>query len=280
MRVAKYLLLGAAIASIGACSDDDGGVAPLGPAAMVRFVNASPDAGTVNVLFVDELTNLPSFQGVPFRGTTGLYQRVDAGDRDIRVFFNTTDVDSAKVRLIDETVSLEAGQFYTFVYGGTVAGDADQLMVMQETVPDDAAAGSIAVKVLHAASTLGAVDVYAADSALNPMTTPAATFAGLAFGEASGYQNMAALAGTSLYEFAVAPAGGAAASFSTSPNSPGAAKDGTISAQAGVRQGGSVLTAVVMPGAVAGSRAARTSGGVQTNANPVVVILLDNIPGT
>jgi hypothetical protein len=48
-----------------------------------------------------------------------------------------------------------------------------------------------------------------------------------------------------------------------------------------VRQSGSVLTALILPGAVAGSRAATTnSSGTQTNANPTLIILIENIPGT
>lgn len=273
MRLAKYLLLGAAVASVAACSDDDG-VAPRGPTALVRFVNASPDAGRVNFRFVDRLENLPTFVNVAFRGSSGLHQQVEAGDRDVRVFFYTTDADSATIRLIDETISLEAGQSYTLLYTGTVAGDADELRVIQETIPDDPA-GSVAVRVLHAGSGLGAVDVYAAESSADPVAAPEAEWLGVAFGEATAYQNLPTLTGEELYEFAVADAGGAAASFSASPNNPGAAPSGTISAQAGVRQSGSVLTALIVPGAVAGSRAATS-----TNTTPTVMMLLDNIPGT
>ena len=273
MRLAKYLLLGAAVASIAACSDDDG-AGPRGPMAMVRVINASPDAGAVNFRFVDEIENLPTFINVAFRSSSGLHQRVEAGDRDLRVFFNSLNPDSASTRLIDETISLEAGQFYTLLYAGTVAGDADQLIVIQETIPADPA-GAIAVKVLHGASTMGAVDVYAAPSAEDPVASPDVTFSGVAFGAATAYQSLATLTGTELYEFAVADAGGAAASFSASPNAPGAAPSGTISAQAGVRQSGSVLTALLVPGAVAGSRAATA-----TNTTPSVIMLLDNVPGT
>lgn len=273
MRIAKYLLLGAAVASVAACSDDDG-ASPRGPMAMVRVVNASPDAGAVNFRFVDQIENLPTFLNVSFRNTSGLHQRVEAGDREFRVFFNSLDPDSASTRLIDETITLEAGVFYTLVYAGTVAGDADQLFVIEETIPDDPT-GGIAVKVLHGASTLGAVDVYVAPSAEDPVANPDVTFSGVAFGAATAYQSLPTLEGTELYEFAVANAGGAAASFSASPNAPGADRDGTISAQAGVRQTGSVLTALVVPGAVAGSRAATAS-----NQTPSVIMLLDNVPGT
>lgn len=279
MTIAKYLLLAAAVVSVAACGDDDG-ASPRGPTALVRLVNGSPDAGSVNLIFVDKLENLPTFQKVPFRGSSGLYQQVEAGERQVRVFFNTTDVDSAKVRLVDATVTLEAGQTYTLLYMGTVAGDADQLLVIPETIPDDPAAGSIAVKVLHAGFGMGAVDVYAADSAADPMAAPEETFAGVAVGAATGYATLPALGDDELYEFAVAPAGGAAASFSVSPDSPGAPADGTLSAQAGVRQSGSVLSVLVLPGAVSGSRSATKVKGVETNLNPTAIILLDNVPGT
>ena len=275
MRLVKYMLLGAAVASVAACGDYDG-AGPRGPLAMVRFVNASPDAGAVNFRFVDELENLPTFINVAFRGSTGLHQQVEAGDRDVRIFFATRDVDSATVRLIDETITLDAGAFYTLVYTGTVAGDADELLVLEESIPQDPAAGSIAVRVLHAASDLAAVDVYAAPSADDPVANPVATFDGVAFGSSTAYATIPAQSWSGLYEFAVADAGGTAASFSASPNNPGAGATATgVSAQAGVRQSGSVLTAVVMPAAVDGSRAATAS-----NTTPTVVMLLDNIPGT
>ena len=276
MRLAKYLSLGAVAVAAIACGDDDG-TAPRGPEALIRFVNASADAGAVNFRVVDDpLENLPTFLNVAFRGSSGVHQRVVAGDRAVRVFFNTRNADSALVRLIDETITLEAGQYYTLVYTGTVAGDADQLLVIPETIPDDPAAGSIAVKVLHAAEGEGAMDVYVAPSADDPVADPVATFDGVAEGEATAYQTLPTLTGTQLYEFAAVPAGGSAASFSASPNNPGAAATAAgVSAQAGVRQSGSVLTALLLPGAVAGSRAATSS-----NTTPTILILLDNIPGT
>jgi hypothetical protein len=280
MRLSKFLLLGVALASV-ACSDDDNGAGPRGPTALVRVVNVSPDAGTINFRFVDELENLPTFVNIPFRGSTGFYQRVEAGDRDVRVFFNTANVDSATIRLIDETITLAADQHYTIYYRGSAAGNTDELLVVEETVPADAPASQIGVRVRHAAPAVGAVDVYAADTALNPITTPEAEWLDIAFDEATAYQNLATVGATTLYEFAVADAGAAAASFSASPNVPGTPATSTISAGAGVRQAGSMLTALIVPGATPGSRAATTnSSGTQTNANPTVVILIDNIPGT
>lgn len=284
MRLAKYLLLGAAVASIAACGDDDNGVAPRGPFALVRLVNASPDAGLINVRFADELENLPTFIAIPFRGSTGYFQQVEAGERNIRIFYNSPtgiSADSAQIRLIDETISLEAGEYYTIFYRGSAAGNTDELQIVQEARPADAPAGQVALRVRHASPGLAAVDVYAADSALVPMTSPAVTFSDVAFEEVTPFQNVPALSGEKLYEFAVANAGGAAASFSASPNVPGAPATSTISAGAGVRQGGSVLTAVILPGATPNSRAAtKNSAGTQTNANPTVVILIENIPGT
>lgn len=281
MRLARYLLLGAAVVSAAACSDDDNGTGPRGPFALVRVVNASPDAGSINVRMVDELENLPTFVNIPFRGSTGYYQRIEAGDRDIRVFYNAANPDSAKMRLIDETISLEADQYYTIYYRGSAAANTDELFIVEETVPADAPAGQIGVRVRHAAPAVGAVDVYAADSSLNPVATPEAEWLDVAFDELTAYQNMPTLTGSALYEFAVTDAGGATANFSASPNVPGAAATSTISAGAGVRQAGSMLTAVILPGATPNSRAAtKNAAGTQTNANPTVVILIDNIPGT
>ena len=282
MRLAKYLLLGAVAASVAACSDDDDGISPRGPAALVRFVNASPDAGRVNARFVDDpLENLPNWLNVPFRGTSGMFQQVVAGERDFRIFFYTLDADSAKVTLIDETITLEEGQMYTIVYTGTVAGDADEILVVEEAIPDDPGAGQLAIRAWHAAMATGAVDIYASDSSSNPLTAPDFTIMDVATGEITPYQTVATLASPELYEFAVTDAGAVVRTFGATPNQPGASATSTLSAQAGVRQSGSVLTAFLVPGATPGSRAATTnSSGAQTNADPSIVLLLDNIPGT
>jgi hypothetical protein len=278
MILNKYLVLAAAALAIGACSDDEGATGTRGPTALVRFVHAVPDTMRVNALFVDEpLENLPNFQGISFRNSSGLYQQVVAGERDIRVFPDTTNILYATQRLIDTTVTLVAGSRYTLVYSGNARGNNDYLAVIEDDRPDPAAT-SIAVRAIHLARGAADVDVHVAATGADPLTAPATSFTGLAYLDASAYDELPALTGTNLYQFAVTDAGAGTLRISpiVSPNVPGADATATgISAQAGVRKGGSVLTALYVPGAVAGSMA--VSGA---NTTPTVILLKDNVPGT
>jgi hypothetical protein len=280
MNLNKYLLLGAAALALGACSDDDGPTGTRGPTALVRFVHAVPDTMRVNAIFVDDpLENLPGLHGIAFRSTSGMYQQVEAGERSIRVFPDTTDARYSTQRLIDTTVTLTAGQAYTLVYSGLARGNNDYLMVIEDERPAPGAT-AIAVRAMNFVPGTGAVDVHVAEQAAVPIDDPLVSFLGLGFREASEWDELPALA-AGLYEFDVADAGAAAADFTVTPDVPGAAPTATVSAQAGVRRGGSVLTAIVMPGAVEGSMA-RTPAlpAACTNCTPTLILIRDNVPGT
>jgi len=224
---------------------------------------------------VDKVENLPTFLGVPFRGTSGGYQGVDPGARPVRVFANDTTIAGAAQRLIDTTITLVADARYTLVYAGRARGNADLLAVIEEdaTLPAPAA-GQIAVKTIHAAVGTGTVDVFVGNSGGNPITSTVTKFSNVAYLAKTAYSNIATrpVGAGNLYTFAVTNAGATAAAFSATPNMPGApALPGqTYGAQPGVQVDGSVLTAVVFPGATPGSRAATT-----TNQTPSVVLVFD-----
>ena len=282
MKLSKIVLLGAAAAAAGGCGKSgDLGVVNPGPMAMVRFINAVPDTGAVNFRFVDKLENLPTFLAVPFRGGSGLYQGVQPGSRHIRVFPLDTTIAGASTRIVDTTTSLDVSRRYTILHAGSArapTGDptADRLVFIQDTIPTPAG-DSIAVRVIHAAVGTGPVDVYVGATGTNPVTTPVYVFRNVAYLGRTPYVSLPvrrAGAADSLYTFAVTDAGGTTALFSSTPNEPGTPASGSVSAQAGVRIRGSVLTAVVFPGATPGSRAATSS-----NTTRAVALFLDNIPG-
>jgi hypothetical protein len=278
MNLHKYLLLGAAALALGACSDDDGPTGTRGPLAFVRFVHAVPDTMAVNAIFVDDpFENLPSWYSLRFRNSSGLYQGVEAGERAIRVFPDSPRPEFAMQRLIDTTLTLVEGQYYTLVYSGNARGNNDFLAVIEDEIPTPGA-GNIAIRVLNANPGMAAVDVYVADSSKAPLTAPDETFTGVAYRQATDYAVLPALTATGpeLYEFAVTAEGSGTAIATATPNQKGLAATSTgVSAQAGVQIAGSVLTAVHVPGAVAGSPAATS-----TNQTPSVIYLLDNVPGT
>jgi len=282
-RYAKLLMC--AVPLLAAACDDDGLTdnGMPGPAAIIRFVNAGVDMGTVDFRFVDRVENLPSFQGVPFRGYSGMYQRTEPGDRPARVFPYSTNIDTTQIRLIDTTVSLAANTRYTLIYAGRALpgapeGEAKQLAVLTDPAVPTPPASSISIKVLHTAVGMGNVDVYVVPVASATAATPAdfaTNYAGriqnVAYLQQSGYIDLPALSGTQLYRFVVTAAGSTTPLFEATPNQPGAASSvPTAGPLPGVRIAGSVLTAVVAPGSTPGTRESAAS-----NQNPTVFLMID-----
>jgi hypothetical protein len=287
MRSFNVLALGAALVAVAACKDDNGVTDPaaIQPAALVRFVNATVDTGVVDFRFVDKVENLPNFLGVRFRGTSGLYTRVAPGTRPVRVFPNSTLPAEAQKRLIDTTITLEANERYTLVYGGQARGNADRLVVLHETATlPTPAAGMISLRVLNTDLLLGAADVYAARSDTadaNVMTKFSAKFANVPLYGFSAYTAVPVAAappatGTrpvdSLYKFAAAPTGAATASYQVMPNSPGAAAPAgqTYGPQPGFQVAGSVLTVLITGTPTAGSPAAVAAN--QASSSRLVIL--------
>lgn len=278
MNSYKILSLGLAVIALAACSDDDGVVGPVQeePKALIRFINAVPDTGVVDFRFIDRLENLPTFLGVPFRASSGMYQAVGAGARPVRVFVNSTDPIAAQRMLIDTTITLAAGSRYTLIYAGRARGGADRLAVIDDDATLPAPGTGIAVRAIHAAVGTGAVDVYVANSgATDPIATKVGQFTNVAYLGKTAYTNLPARTGTgALYLFGIANAGAATTLFSATPNQPGIPTPAgqLTSPQPGVQIAGSVLTALVFPGATAGSPAATA-----TNQTPTVVLFIDKV---
>lgn len=275
MRYGKFMLLGLAALGALAC-DDDSGVTPpreIPPAALIRFINAGPDTGTVDFRFVDHVENLPTFLGVPFRGASGAYQRLErVGTRPVRVFVNSNNIELASTVLVDESITLEANRRYTIVYAGRASEGQDELVVLEDPFElPTPAEGNIAVRALHVAVGMGPVDVGIRASTDTAVTV--ARIEGVAYLRQSAYTTLPVLSGTALYRFDVEEAGTGARLFSATPNLPGvpAPVGATYGPQPGVRISGSVLTAVIFAGATEDSRAA--DQGVSTS--PTVSLLID-----
>lgn len=281
----KYII---PLVAIAACGDNSGVTEPgtPEPTARVRFINAGTDWGTVDLRFVDRVENLPTLQGVAFRGHSGVYTPVLAGSRPARVFPNSTNPDTTQIRLIDETINLAADTRYTLVYAGRAsatapAAERHRLAVIQDPLElPTPPAGQIAIKALHVAAGTGNVDVYVVPVASATAATPAdfatnnvAVVRNIAFLNQSGYVNVPVrpTAAGALYRLVVTPAGSTTALFAATPNVPGAASTvATVGPQPGVQISGSVLTAVIAPGSTPGTRQSTTA-----NQTPTVVLFID-----
>jgi hypothetical protein len=303
MRYGKTLMFLVPLLAIAACGDDDGvtTVGPPEPAASVRFINAVVDTGMVDLRFTDRVENLPTLMGVAFRGHSGMYQRVGSGNRETRVFPSSSDINLTSIRLVDQVTSLNANQRYTFVYAGRAAAGAPQAERHRLAVIEDVplaslpvpAAGTIAIQALHTAVGVGNVDVHILPVDSIGAPTPAdfqAARVGLLsnipyLGKAASYVSLPVrpAPARNLYRFVVTRAGTTDILFVATPNQPGAAAPavgspghGTVGAQPGVQISGSVMTAVLAPGATPQTRGAVATGAA-ANLTPTVFLIPDKV---
>lgn len=281
MRYAKLLALMMPIVAIAACEDDPGVTdqGPPKPAALVRFINAVPDTGTVDLRFVDKVENLPTLQGVAFRAASGLYQRVEPGSRAARIFPNATDAALTSIFLVDTTVTLVAPSRVTMVYAGRATGNQDRLAVISDPDPATPPAGQIALKALHVAVGTGPVDVYIVPVTSTTAATPAdfatsnaGVIRNVGYLNQSAYVNAPARPSGGHYRFVVTAAGSTTALFAATPNQPGVAAPAgqSYGAQPGMQIAGSAMTVVVAAGATPGTRQSTTA--MQT---PTVFVVAD-----
>jgi hypothetical protein len=103
------------VAAVNACRPEEVIVTEDIPTAGVRFINAVPDTGAMDMRPVDIVEN-STFYGVTFRSTTLLfYKNARAGSRNFRIFRNGDNASVASIVVKDTTVTLEAGHRYTFI---------------------------------------------------------------------------------------------------------------------------------------------------------------------
>jgi hypothetical protein len=259
MRLVLFLATPVVVA---ACSEDQGPfTAPTVPLAYTRFVNAVPDTFATDWRFIDQLENSPVAILNAFRGVTP-YQATAPGARHLRIFTNPggsfPDINVVSQVLIDTTITLTAGTYYTLVHVGftrTGAGSADRLMVVEDKIADPAA--NIAIKAVHAGSGLANVDLFAADEAATAPLPSTPLFAGVTFGAVTNYTTRApgafALRMTSTGQ--TAPVVAAVNLPRGDAGNPAANADPI----GGSTLAGSVITAFVFPRSVAGSPAPQTA---------------------
>lgn len=265
MRVLR-IGLALAVAMIAAGCDKETGpfFAPEVPLAYTRFVNAVPDTFNLDFRFIDQVEYSPNAIRLAFRGFTP-YQGTAPGSRPLRVFPNpggdTPDINVVSNVLVDESVSLTAGTYYTLAVVGfsrTGSTPSLQLMVIEDPIPSDVG-GNVALRTVHLGSGLANVDVFAAAASADPLpATP--LFSNVGFGSTSSYSTFAP--GTKHIRVTTAGSATVVAS-ANAPNGIAGDPDELLTTVGGVQQAGSVLTAFVFPPSVAGSPAASfTTAGI------------------
>jgi len=280
MRLQRFVLLAAAFGAVAAC-DDKGSVTTTntGQLAFVRYVHAMNDTGVVDVRVVDKAENLYCYNQ-PYRAICP-YQGVEAGTRHFRVFTSSTtgDINLVTQVIHDETLTLEAGKYYTILHTGfaRTGQTPAQKFCLIEDVATAPSAGKFKIRAIVAAPFGANQDVYVT-RATNATSAPApgagatplytATDAGTACPTATAWVEVdtVPLARTAnpnggsatLFAYNAGTAVPAAANASATVF-PGDTVKGVSSAVPGSRISGSVLTAFLFPAGVAGSPAAGAS---------------------
>ena len=209
MKLLQLALLSACAVALAGCGDDDGPVvAPDEPIAATRYINAMPDTGTTTWRFVDQLENSPVFIGLAFREFTP-YQATAIGQRPLKVFSQTTDINYAHVTFADTTITLQEDKHYSLIQLGMArAGStpSERLWVLEDAFPT-VPANQIAVRFVHTGAGLGPIDVYSADALTGPSVPATPLVSNLAFGTASPYVLINATASTGLASLAATATG-------------------------------------------------------------------------
>lgn len=296
MRVKSFgLALAGALALVG-CSRDAGPFfAPTVPLAYTRFVNAIPDTFSLDWRFIDQLEYSPVELTMNFRGFSP-YQGTAVGARPLRVFTNPggngPSIPEVSAVILDETVNLEAGKYYSLIaVGFSRAGQtpASRLLVLEDPIPT-ALASQVAFRVVHLGSGLGPVNVSTTPGAADAIGAP--VFSNVAYLQATAYNTMApttitttGTGCTSNYTAAnlflrvvnvataaeLSTGNGACNDARRAPGGVDGSAIDNLTTIGGLGKAGSALTAFVMPASVAGSKA-------RSFTTPGVVWVVDKHP--
>ena len=245
-----------------ACKRDATFTEPIPPYAAINFVNAIPDTNKLAFRVVDIVSNAGLYEA-PFRNSSTFPVGIEAGARHIRVFFDTTDVVLAQTVMFDTTVTLAANEHYGFLLTGfSRTGQSPRLhsVIRADGILAPPGAGKFAIRIVNLAPTLAGavptiadttvqVDAFVRSVGSLPAGTPEAVT--LAYGGASPY----IVLDTGRYRVTLAATGTAAPAILAAAVPPGSAATVDRDAIAGSSISGSMLTAVIGPRSVVGSKA-------------------------
>jgi hypothetical protein len=275
MKTMRIAVLLAGALALGACdkSGTDVTLAPVVPLAYTRFINAVPDTGRTDWHFIDQVEYSPLMVAMQYRDFSP-YQGTAPGARKLRIFPTSTDINVTQQFLIDATVDLVAGKYYSIIHTGfsrTGATPADHLLVIEDVLPTAVPTTNFATRMVHLGAGLAAADVYATTTttAALPATR---LFTNVAYESASAYDatrplgpmafRVANTGTTTVTASALAPAGAAADNVNN------------LTAIGGTTIGSSIFTGYYFPRSVAGSQAPQTAAFTA----PAIVYIVDKHP--
>lgn len=253
MRLSRFALLGIGLAAMAACSSDTGSTTtPIGPLTYVRYVQAMPDTGEVDVHVVDKVENLnfadPGTGYTPYQWVSP-YQGIAAGSRHFRVFsdMRSNDINVVSQVILDTTITLAANTYYTILHTGYArAGSTPKqhFVVLQDAVPTPSSA-QVAIRAVVAAPGIGPVDVYT-PSDTGAATPSSAAISSVTYGTPSTWVNFA----TGKFALRVFASGTTTPMLTQALAPAGAPQQTYLDPVAGTTQGGTALSAFVFPAGI------------------------------
>lgn len=268
MRHSRFLFVPLALVALAACHDNGVSVNARPPLGGVRFINAVPDGGPVDIRYVDQVEWSGSsvngnLTGLAFRAGT-IHWATEAKARHIRVFPTDSSLAVTTQVLLDTTINVEANKDVTLMLVGSRAAGGKIRFVQ---INDDAApsATQVGIRLVNATTTAASAYVTTDTTSALPAT---ATFANVAPLSASPYL----LRNTGKFFVRTVPPGGTTTLSLVAPA--GAPADGLIGVAAGYNGPGSALSAYLFPASVAGTKAPQTAAF----QSPAIVYFVDLVP--
>ncbi len=255
-----------AIGGLAACSKDDGPTVTQQPdLAFVRVINAIPDTGAMIYGFRDQPENPLEGSGLSFRQATA-YKGTAVGQRLLRAFaVSNNPAIVAGEPILNNTITLRANQYYTILHVGLAQGNRDSIIVLEDAIPSNSTLGAnVGIRAIHAAPTVGAVNVFVTNVAADPL--PSTSAGTLNYGGASGYITRAAGPANARVQVVASPT-----TVLSVQMQPGTAGTDQLNPEGGVTIAGSSMSVVAFPAGL-GARAAGAG------ANPALVSFLDGRP--
>jgi uncharacterized protein DUF4397 len=252
---------------------------PEPPQAALHWVHAVPDTGEIDMHPVDIISNAGLYDAV-FRGSNMFYQGIDAGTREIRAFMSSTNPTITGVPILDTTVSLTSPNSYSLIHTGfaRTGSTPGRVLWVVADAGADPGANNVGIRVLHAGVGMVNVDVNVTRRPTDTLPDAPAV-AGLAYKGIGNYFTVARDTGTGAtaldsMRLVVTAAGTKTPVLFTIKIPRGIAGTNVSNPIAGASVAGSVITAVIVPASVVGSRAPQ--GGAF--AAPSAVFLVDRRP--
>lgn len=265
MRHLRFLSLVVGASALAACEKAEVTSSTRPPLAGVRFINALPDTGAVDIRAIDQIEWSPVANALAFRSGTQ-YMPTQAGSRHFRMFPTDSIASVTSQFMKDTSITFEANKNYTIIAAGLARSKNVRLIVIQDAVPS-IPAGQIALRTINATSS--AVNMFLTTAATDPL--PATSQSSVDF-TPSAYAMRPAGAVVARFQASGATTAAVSATGPSAPSNP----TGTVLPAAGVNVGGSAFSVIYFPASVTGSRAPQTAAF----QSPAAVFFVDQVPTT